>query len=375
MSFNKYKAGVVSDESIGSMRPSDLNRLKNEDNIEFAERITRPVSLFGYDEISDIPLDFNQVQFSDREGEEIDRWETYFNPNEHFSLQKRRGNHQQESNFKYYSSPNIDSVASQLLYRYVRILESDDPRFEEREPIMDSSGNPYPYRVPSIYNQRAILRRAVSGDDLEDLKSSLIEDFEQTNSDDSTLDDVREYYQRVEQVMLAGIANKINEEGWLEDAKRAWIDEKKIDAQQLDWVAFPPDKSSDEIFAEIKADSDKQQASGVDINFSRLDLLRALHAEYDGAIYRTKSDSLGGESPYYVLETYIDGKKIAIAETPMRNNATYIVDEGSAAGTWQEVFQLSKKDAKVVGAKYVVHPEGDDGHDEKVSRALQEILM
>ncbi len=80
-----------------------------------------------------------------------------------------------------------------------------------------------------------------------------------------------------------------------------------------------------------------------------------LRDRHDGILYRSNAGDLGGAPPYFVAELDIYGQKIAVAESPVYGNATYIVVEKLAPGNWREVLALSKPDTLEVGAVRVIH--------------------
>ena len=148
---------------------------------------------------------------------------------------------------------------------------------------------------------------------------------------------------------------------------------ESLDVVQLDWEVLPATNGKalmDHIKNDAESDSEVSK-----IKLERMQLLANLLDEYNGQIYRSKGNALGSRSPYYVLDTFIDGHKFAIAEAPQEDNATYIVREDKAGGTWQEVLELFKVEAREVGAYRVIHAENDERHDEKVALALQELRL
>jgi len=126
---------------------------------------------------------------------------------------------------------------------------------------------------------------------------------------------------------------------------------------QLDWEILPAGSDLREI---IKTDVELAQLDKQYIDVNRLSLLESL-ATTEGlsvGLYRSKM-GLRPE-PYYAAVIEIDGTKVVIGESPVLANATYIVREDLAPGTWQEVLSLKKADARDLSAERVIHPDEDD---------------
>lgn len=140
-------------------------------------------------------------------------------------------------------------------------------------------------------------------------------------------------------------------------------------AEQLEWVVFPPGTTVQDV----------RNALGIEridtarVNWDRIKHLLYLANEHQGEVYRSMDSQLGTSVPYLVAEIYIQGRRIAVAECPEIGNATYVVDDLTAAGTWEEVMRLSKAEARSLGAKRVIHPT-EEGHLSKIIRALNSIL-
>lgn len=128
--------------------------------------------------------------------------------------------------------------------------------------------------------------------------------------------------------------------------------------EQLDEIILPPGSDERDFIEQLRKlgieHSDK-------INWEKMNDLMELRKEFggEGKIYRSKlksSGKLNGEARiYYALIVELYGKRFAVAETPMTDNATYIIDESKAPGTWLEMLALHKKDVRQLGGKQVIH--------------------
>ncbi|MEX1052568.1 MAG: hypothetical protein WEC80_01850 [Patescibacteria group bacterium] len=149
--------------------------------------------------------------------------------------------------------------------------------------------------------------------------------------------------------------------------------ENLVDTYQLDWEVLP--QSDEESIKEIiLRDITEAGIRNSDINWQRIETLIGLRNEFGGEIFRSKTKAFGSKMPYFVLVFGPNEGKIAIAETPTRDNATYIVREDISAGTWQEVLALCKAEAREVGAYRVIHEQDDTNHDQKLALAISDLL-
>lgn len=144
-------------------------------------------------------------------------------------------------------------------------------------------------------------------------------------------------------------------------------------ARQLDWVVFP-NGSLDEIRQSIGEHYPHKYVSTID--WRRITDLVTISEAFDGTMYRSKDRTLGNTMPYFVVECEIEGKRFAIAENPQYGNATYIVREDIAAGDWQEILELKRQEASILGAHQVIHPKSDaaDQHLTRIYNKLQDLL-
>jgi len=111
------------------------------------------------------------------------------------------------------------------------------------------------------------------------------------------------------------------------------------------------------------------------IDWIRLYNLVNLRDAYDGVIYRSKPGSLGNAPPYFVVVIERAGETYAVAETPAEGNATYLVAEKMAAGSWLEMLELTKRDARNSGDRRLIH-SGSNGsaHLKKINNALTDLI-
>lgn len=146
-------------------------------------------------------------------------------------------------------------------------------------------------------------------------------------------------------------------------------------AEQLDWVVLPPMPFS-ELRGFVASLYSEEQLSFVD--WSRLENLTTIQEATGGKLHRSKHGALGTTTPYFVLTFELtnssDGNSMtfAVAENPLYANATYIVREDLADGSWQKVLNEYKRNARVLGAHQIIHAPGAD-HLAKVRLALQDL--
>lgn len=144
--------------------------------------------------------------------------------------------------------------------------------------------------------------------------------------------------------------------------------EKDI-AEQLDRIVLPPGADMDTVKRELSRLSKGSAAPELEkVDWNRLLDLKDFADSFDGGLYRSKETSLGNAPAYYVAVLDIEGDVFAIAESPVFGNATYVVSEKHAAGNWLEVLELSKQDARAVGAFRIIHRNepGSRSHKDKV---------
>lgn len=141
-------------------------------------------------------------------------------------------------------------------------------------------------------------------------------------------------------------------------------------ARQLDWVVFPP--GSLEEIRDIITDQ-YPKADVDDIDWGRIEDLLTLRDYFSGDMYRSKDRTLGNTKPYFVMVCEIEGKTFAVAENPQYANATYIVREDTAGGTWKEVLELSRQDARRVGGHQLIHSRPTE-HLQRIINKIQDLL-
>jgi hypothetical protein len=145
-------------------------------------------------------------------------------------------------------------------------------------------------------------------------------------------------------------------------------------AQQLDKIILPPGATQQDLERELQRVG-AEQTTVTRIEWQRLRDLIEIRDQFDGVLFRSKEKSLGGAPPYFVVVISFGGDTIAIAESPVFGNATYVVSEKHAPGTWLEVLELSKRDARAVGAHRVIHKsgQGSASHLDKIYDKMLEL--
>jgi len=139
-------------------------------------------------------------------------------------------------------------------------------------------------------------------------------------------------------------------------------------AEQLEWVVFPTGAKLIDIQQSMSSpDMDLRR-----VNWDRISHLLELVNSTEGRIYRSREAKLGTNVPYLVAEINVYGRKFAVAECPEVGNATYIVDEASSAGSWQEMMRLSKAEARSLGARRIIHPQ-EARHLAKIIDTIQSL--
>jgi hypothetical protein len=125
-------------------------------------------------------------------------------------------------------------------------------------------------------------------------------------------------------------------------------------AEQLDWVILPP---ADQLTVErIKAELNGSLQDYDKTDWKRIEDLITLAQTFQGTLYRSKPRTLAAQPPYFVAEIELHGTTYAIAENATHGNATYIVGEHLSDGPWRDVLAEAKRDARIFGARKVVHP-------------------
>lgn len=140
-------------------------------------------------------------------------------------------------------------------------------------------------------------------------------------------------------------------------------------AEQLEWVVFPAGTT----IRDTQRTLGENQVDLTRVNWERIQHLLYLADNFEGKIYRSSEAKLGTSVPYLVAEIDVCGRRFAVAECPEIGNATYVVDDMVAAGTWEELMRLSKADARSLGARRIIHPK-EEGHLFKIVRCINSML-
>jgi hypothetical protein len=146
-------------------------------------------------------------------------------------------------------------------------------------------------------------------------------------------------------------------------------------AMQLDTVILPPESTISDLKTAVeKLKLPEEQTIRIDWN--RLYNLVKVRDDYEGIMYRSKKGSLGNAPPYFVVEFEYEGCTYAVAESPVQGNATYVVAEKNAAGTWLEILSLPKNEARLLGAQRIIHrgPQAPERHREKIETKLIDLM-
>ncbi len=145
-------------------------------------------------------------------------------------------------------------------------------------------------------------------------------------------------------------------------------------AEQLDRIVLPPGARKEDLERELRRIG-VQNTSIRQIEWQRLSDLADICEQFNGTLFRSKDRSLGNALPYFVVVVELDNNVLAVAESPVFGNATYIVSENQAAGTWLEILELSKADARSVGAHRVVHSkQGGPKNTRHIDRVYDKLL-
>jgi hypothetical protein len=124
--------------------------------------------------------------------------------------------------------------------------------------------------------------------------------------------------------------------------------------EQLDILLLPPSASEQDIQQELQRLGATPEAVN-EVEWQRLFDLLAVRDRFSGAIYRSKDRLLESTPPYYVAVIEIDGSRYAVADSPVLGNATYVVSERHAPGSWLEMLELSKEEIRELGARRIIH--------------------
>ncbi|HKR81708.1 MAG TPA: hypothetical protein VJR27_01775 [Candidatus Saccharimonadales bacterium] len=142
-------------------------------------------------------------------------------------------------------------------------------------------------------------------------------------------------------------------------------------AEQLDKIILPPEATQRDLDQELQRVGASKVTS---LEWQRLTDLINIRKQYDGTLFRSKEGSLGSTPPYFVVVIQLGGETYAIAESPVFGNATYVIAEKHAAGSWLEVLELSKSTAREVGAHKIVHAKKGKSSLKHIDKIYDKIL-
>lgn len=168
-----------------------------------------------------------------------------------------------------------------------------------------------------------------------------------------------------ESVSIAEATDEIVEMPLLDKVHR-YTELREI-AENLDQVILPPGATREDLERAVEQ-LGLGEAEQRTIDWDRLHDLVILRDSYQGTLYRSKPGSLGNAPPYYVLEIDFGGRRIAVAETPVKGNATYMVDEKAVGDSWLEALSMAKREARTLGAQRIIHKNGS--HLGKIEDAI-----
>lgn len=190
-----------------------------------------------------------------------------------------------------------------------------------------------------------------------------------------TVSNVESYLHKLDLVRAEAIALEALSVLGIEPPRDLTEEEKAI---MLKWRVLPR-LAGDQVISDLEKEASEEEAEQGEekINLQRINRLFELRAEHGGEVFESRPEfTMLGEKKYsyyvWVSERDEDGMRLAVADNPIVGNATYIVDEKNAAGTWHELLAMSKKDAVEYGAIRVVHNPEDEGHDQMISTYLED---
>lgn len=153
-------------------------------------------------------------------------------------------------------------------------------------------------------------------------------------------------------------------------------------ARQEDLLVFPPNTSLRDILEDFKSNITEKDLPLIE--WERITKLVELrdHCLQQGLqveFIRTKHASWQ-VLPFFILEVKLpnDDHAVAIVESPVYGNATYIFRESSERPTWREVVQLTRQEAREFGAVPAVHVDSSqlNKHFKKVwDRLISELTV
>lgn len=153
-------------------------------------------------------------------------------------------------------------------------------------------------------------------------------------------------------------------------------------AQEEDIRVFPPGANAEEIKADFLKQTDESDIPNIE--WERITRLIELRNHCNAKLLDTKLIRTKHASwqvlPFFILEVKIpqDAHAVAIVESPVYGNATYIYREAEDRLPWRDVVQLTRQDARELGATSAVHVDSNrlDLHFKKVwDRLLSELTV
>jgi hypothetical protein len=154
-------------------------------------------------------------------------------------------------------------------------------------------------------------------------------------------------------------------------------------AEQLDEIILPTSREGldHEEFKrrlrQVADDAAREAGPGASgkIAWLRLGDLAALCDVFDGRLFRSKPQSLGGGPPYFVCMFTYRGTRYGVAESPVVGNATYTVSEFHSAMSVLDVLTLTRAEARRFNAERRTHrptlPYGPERVDELAYAVMQ----
>ncbi|HMS50209.1 MAG TPA: hypothetical protein PKA02_02085 [Candidatus Saccharibacteria bacterium] len=153
---------------------------------------------------------------------------------------------------------------------------------------------------------------------------------------------------------------------------------------ELDFRLFPPDTSFDILKEELIEHVGKGTKRAERIQWQKLEnlvLLYDYYGEMEGVtvnLFRALPGSLKQSFPYYVLELAIKQpngttRRVAIGENPIRDNATYVMNEDDQ--NWQTVFGYTKPEARQKGASRIWHSRDPKLREQHFAKIIDHVAQ
>ena len=153
-------------------------------------------------------------------------------------------------------------------------------------------------------------------------------------------------------------------------------------ANHEDILVFPPSAKEEDVVRDYGDGID--EGDKADIEWDRIKHIVRLRAQFikqglEVTFIRTKHASWQ-VLPFFVLEVKLpnDEHGVAVVESPVYGNATYIFRESGDRLPWRDVVQMDRREARDLGAKQAVHVDSTklDKHAEKVwNRVISELTV